>query len=234
MTSIEQITLSLPLFFGTVNCYLVQIDDGFVLIDSGSSNQRRELLARLDAAGCTPGSLKLVILTHGDFDHSGNAAELQARYRARVALHRDDVGMVEKADMFWNRKQPIFLIRMLVPVVFGFGRTEVFSPDFQIHDGYDFSSFGFDARAIALPGHSKGSIGILTGDGDLFCGDLLENRKTPALYSMIDDQSAANESVAKLRELDAGTVYPGHGKPFPLSTFLTSHAADIAPADRTG
>ncbi|RLI67201.1 hypothetical protein DRO91_10540, partial [Candidatus Heimdallarchaeota archaeon] len=27
----------------------------------------------LEKAGCKPGDLKLVVLTHGDFDHTGNA-----------------------------------------------------------------------------------------------------------------------------------------------------------------
>jgi hydroxyacylglutathione hydrolase len=41
----------------------------------------------------------------------------------------------------------------------------------------------------------RGSVGILTAGGDLFCGDLLENYDRPALNSIMDDLAAANASV---------------------------------------
>ncbi len=68
MQDIHTIALSLPLRMGRVNCYLIRDSAGHALIDTGGSNARRELQRELANAGCTPGSLKLVILTHGDFD----------------------------------------------------------------------------------------------------------------------------------------------------------------------
>jgi glyoxylase-like metal-dependent hydrolase (beta-lactamase superfamily II) len=50
----------------------------------------------------------------------------------------------------------------------------------------------------------------------LFCGDLFENTKGPALNSLIDDSTAANASVAKLEALKIRKVYPGHGQPFAM------------------
>lgn len=91
------------MFNVSVNCYLVRLDDGFVLIDTGRAVQRAVISERLAAEGCTPGTLKLILLTHGDFDHCGNAAYLRRSYGAPIALHADDVGMVERGDMTWNR-----------------------------------------------------------------------------------------------------------------------------------
>src|SRR5271157_516411 len=68
---IQVITLPLPHRMGSVNCYLIQTSTGQYLIDSGGSNARKELHRELEGAGCLPGSLNLVILTHGDFDHIG-------------------------------------------------------------------------------------------------------------------------------------------------------------------
>ncbi len=53
---------------GLVNCYLVKTGDGFFLIDTGWATKRTELEKELESAGCKPGNLKLVILTHGDSD----------------------------------------------------------------------------------------------------------------------------------------------------------------------
>ena len=94
---------------------------------------------------------------------------------------------------------------------------ETFEPDVLLEDGQDLSPYGLDARVVHLPGHSSGSIGVLTGDGDLFCGDLLVNVLRPSLHYYIDNLAQAHESIRKLSDLGVGTVYPGHGKPFPLS-----------------
>jgi hydroxyacylglutathione hydrolase len=221
---IKTIRLPLPFKLGTVNCYLVETDAGYILIDTGGSNKRTELERELPSAGCKPGSLNLIVLTHGDFDHSGNAAYLRKEFGARIAMHSDDSGMVERGDMFGNRqKGNNFLTRMLVPILFGFGKSERFTPDFYLDEGDDLSDYGFDARVLHIPGHSKGSIGILTAGGDLFCGDLLENTDGPVLNSIMDDLAAANASVEKLKGLKISTVYPGHGEPFPMETFLQKH-----------
>jgi glyoxylase-like metal-dependent hydrolase (beta-lactamase superfamily II) len=202
---------------GRVNCYLIETGAGYVLIDTGGSNSREALVGELESAGCGPGLLKLIVLTHGDFDHTGNAAYLRNVFGAKIAMHYDDLGMVERGDMFANRNKPNFIIRMLLPVFSGFGTSERFAPDLLVEDGDDLSGYGFDARVISIPGHSKGSIGILTAGADLFCGDLLVNTDRPDLNSLIDDLAAADASIQKLGSMRIGTVYPGHGRPFPMS-----------------
>jgi hydroxyacylglutathione hydrolase len=216
----EIVTIS----FGGVNCYLLTTDKGFVLIDTGFSKNRVDIERELKSAGCTPETLKLILLTHGDFDHSGNAAYLRDKYSTKIAMHADDEGMVEKGDLFYHRKANS-LMRMLGKIMLfflrgGLKKKDRFTPDLHIDDGYDLSEFGPDATVMYLPGHSKGSIGILTSTGNLFCGDLLENTKKPAKNSLIADKKAFNESVEKLKGLKISTVYPGHGEPFPIEQFI--------------
>ncbi|MBU7015971.1 MAG: MBL fold metallo-hydrolase, partial [Theionarchaea archaeon] len=152
--------------------------------------------------------------------HIGNCAYLGKKFGAKTAMHYDDAGMAERGDMFWNRKKVNTLIRTIFKVFFGLSKSDRFSPDLYVEDGYDLSEYGFDAKVIHIPGHSKGSIGVLTGGCDLFCGDLLTNVDKPALNSLMDDLEAAHASVEKLKRLEINTVYPGHGKPFSMS-FLT-------------
>jgi len=64
------INLSLPFKVESVNCYLIKNDTGYLLIESGSSNQRDRLEKVLERAGCHPGNLRLIVITHGDFDHT--------------------------------------------------------------------------------------------------------------------------------------------------------------------
>ena len=220
--NIRTISLLLPYKLGSVNCYLIETDTGYILIDTGCSNKRTDLEKELESAGCKPGNLKLIVLTHGDFDHTGNAAYLRKKFDTKIAMHYDDSGMVERGNMFWNRKKGNILLRMIASILFGFGKSERFKPDYYIGDGYDLSRYGFDAKVLHIQGHSKGSIGILTAGGDLICGDLLSNwdkPDQPDINSIMDDSAAANTSVEKLKSLKINTVYPGHGKPFPMELF---------------
>lgn len=220
---IKIISFSLPYRLGPVNCYLIKTDTGYILVDTGCSNRRADLEKELESAGCKPGNLKLIVLTHGDFDHTGNAAYLRKKFGTRIAMHYDDSGMAERGNMFWNRKKGNVLIRMIAPILFGFGKSKRFKPDLYIENGDDLSEYGFDAKVLHIPGHSKGSIGILTAGDDLFCGDLLENRDKPGLNSIMDDSAAANTSVQKLKSLEINAVYPGHGKPFPMDMFIKNN-----------
>jgi glyoxylase-like metal-dependent hydrolase (beta-lactamase superfamily II) len=85
-----------------------------------------------------------------------------------------------------------------------------FEPDLLLEDGQSLAEHGFDAKILYTPGHSKGSISILTGSGDLICGDMFNNVRGRILKS-IDEGG-----LERLRELEIETVYPGHGAPFSM------------------
>lgn len=165
-------------------------------------------------AGCGPGDLKLIVLTHGDVDHCGNAACLRGRFSAPIAMHRDDAGMVEHDDMFWNRKAPNPVIRAIFGVFFRLSQADRFEPDVYLEDGQSLVDHGLNATVLHVPGHSKGSLAVMTAAGDLFCGDLLANTRQPELGSIIDDAAAASASLDQLKRSGARMVYPGHGRPF--------------------
>ena len=215
---------------GGVNCYLLGSSDSFVLVDTGIANKRSQLVKELENAGCRPGHLKLIVLTHGDIDHVANAAYLRDRYAASIAMHLDDAGMVEKGDMSWNRKakpdQISFIGRMVIALgtvatfFAGSNNFEQFKPDIYLTDGQSLSEYGLDASVIHIPGHSKGSIGILTANGDLFCGDLLWNMRKPGPHFIVVDLDDYTASVQKLKSLDIRTIYPGHGSPFAREQFF--------------
>lgn len=213
--SLEIITIQLKIMAGvaTVNCYLLKSGKNYLIIDTGHSSKRDEVDIKLQKAGCRPGDLKLILLTHGDSDHAGNCSFLRDKYGAPVVMHQADSAMVTQGDMLYNRKGNL-LSRIIGPFM-GLGRKYRFTPDFYVEDGYHLLPYGFDASVVHVPGHSAGSIGVLTSEGDLFCGDLFTNTRKPALGGIIDDDDAAQASVEKLMTMNISQVYPGHGDPFP-------------------
>ncbi len=210
-----------------VNCYLLKTGLDFFLIDTGFSSKKALLVNELENAGCNPGNLKLIILTHGDIDHTGNCAYLREKYGTKIVMHNDDTGMAENGDMSLNRKNKpdkVSIIFRLIGVFFGGSiKYDKFKPDIIIEGGQDLSEFGYNARIIHIPGHSKGSIGILTAEGSLFCGDLLINFIKPGFHFYIDSMADAKSSIEKLSKFKIDTVYPGHGRPFIWEKFLKNY-----------
>ena len=201
-----------------VNCYLLRSPQGFVLIDTGFQSQRSRLDGELEKAGCKPGDLKLVLLTHGDIDHAGNCAYLQKKYGAPIAIHRLDAPMVERGDMGVSRKAKPDKVSFVFRVLMLFTKRlaekhpfEKFKPDFEIDEEFNLQEYGLQAKVIHIPGHSKGSVGILTSDGELFCGDMFYN--IPG-FRLIDNLVEHEASRKKLCGLKVERVFPGHGKPF--------------------
>jgi hydroxyacylglutathione hydrolase len=224
-SEIRTIRLPLPFGLGRVNCYLIHAEGNFTLVDTGGASNRKQLETELNTAGCQPGNLKLIILTHGDFDHTGNAAYLRGKYHARIAMHADDWDMLEHGNMFYNRKSGGVLMGKLVALFSRFGKSERCKPDISLVDGDVLTDYGFQGRVISIPGHSKGSIGILLEVGEtstglekvLLCGDLLDNMKEPGLSGIMDDVPSASASLERLKGLGIQTVYPGHGEPFEMA-----------------
>lgn len=217
-----------------VNCYLLKGDSGFVLVDTGGhlvmdkqfTNRREILLQKLDAAGCTQYNLNLIVLTHGDYDHTCNAKYLRERYHAKIALHKGDLKLVETPVLHeWMNsfKFNSFAYKLIFRLL---GKTitkvtqktiedfESFTPDIFLDDGFDLSAYGIDAKVIHLPGHTNGSIAILTKDGALISGDTFANNKKPLPAPNAIDFQQLSSSIQKLRNYAIGSVYPGHGEPF--------------------
>jgi hydroxyacylglutathione hydrolase len=206
------------LTFRVSNAYLVQGDTGFILIDTGFRFDRARLERELRAAGCGPGDLRLIVITHGDPDHSGNAAYVREIYGAKIAIHRAEASAIEQGDMFLSRGRMPLTRRVLKPLIslFRLRRRDRFTPDLYLEDGDRLDEYGLDATILHVPGHSSGSIAVLTADGVLFSGDFLENRTRPSIATLVDDAEALKASFERVRKLDIRIVYPGHGKAFSL------------------
>ena len=211
--------------FGGVNCYLLQSNANYILIDNGYPAKWPYLEKELKKAGCNRENLGLVVLTHGDHDHTGNSVILREKYNVKIAMHYYDSGMVEKGNMNWNRKEKpdkfslLFRLMSFMSIFFNPGEFKTFIPDLYIDESFDFSPYQFDAKVIHIPGHSKGSIGILTGDGSLICGDFLYNFFGKPVQEFCDNHADFKISVEKLRSHKINTFYPGHGKPFTMVQF---------------
>ena len=120
---------------GSVNCYLFKTGDSYLLIDTGFSNKRTDLEKELESAGCQPGNLNLIILTHGDSDHAGNCAYLREKYGTEIAMHRSELDAVKSGDPVLNKKIKHNLKGIIVRIMLYFFKlknSDRFMPDLFI------------------------------------------------------------------------------------------------------
>ena len=138
-----------------VNCYLVGslAEKEVVLIDPGGSSE--EIASFLEQKGIIP---RLIILTHGHLDHILAVPDLLHKWDVKVACHPEDIPCIEDPD----------------PYIAGFlGQGyEPFKPDFILNDGDKIPVGPYTMEVIHTPGHSPGSICLLSPPF-LFSGDTL-------------------------------------------------------------
>lgn len=222
---------------GTVNAYLLPVQDGFILVDTGGyiiidkklNNRCSILEEKLAEHGCVPGTLKAVILTHGDLDHMENCKHLQTKYGAKILIHKDDSDLVKNVTLekaFSNLKPNGFFFKILFTLMSPIFKKAIrkmvenhseFDVDEFIDDNSNLQKYNLDASIIHLPGHTKGSIGIHLSNGDFIAGDTLANAGKPQIAMNAYDFQEMRKSVASLKDKEIKTVYPGHGDPFDFS-----------------
>ena len=74
-------------------------------------------------------------------------------------------------------------------------------------------------KIIRTPGHTADSMSLLLNDGTLFCGDAAMNG-FPSVNNVTiwaEDMRDFARSWEKIIALKPKKIYPGHGKPFPVS-----------------
>jgi hydroxyacylglutathione hydrolase len=199
------------------NCYLLRSGGGVVLVDPGPPGSAAEVIARATAAGSRPANVRLIFVTHGHLDHYGAVADIKAWCGAPVAAYpgepefsRDRRNALPPAQTL--RGSMVRWIYLLLSPLVRFAPLEA---DLLLDDGADLAPFGVDGRTLLLPGHSPGSLGILTGEGDAIVGDLFVNYAIPSQPIYLSDREAWRHSCERIQKLNARTVYVGHGEPFP-------------------
>ena len=162
---------------GVTNCYLLRSSSCNVLIDTGYKGKAKIILDFLKNNGIPPKSIGLIILTHGHYDHIGNASEIKKISGAKILIHKDDIPLLDsgitnsqsiKSLNIWGK----ILLSKVSSIDTSFNSLK---PDIIIDSEFDLIRYGINGKIIHTPGHSKGSISVILDSGDAFIGDLAMN-----------------------------------------------------------
>jgi len=207
---------------GINTCYIIR-DRGTIMVDAGFPNFKTSFIKQTRRLKIDPRDIRLIILTHGDFDHVGSAKDLRELSGAKVAIHEKDSNNLENGLFNWTRGVTSWgkISRsILMPMIRHWGTFPSMKADIILDDeAFDLKDYGINGRIIYTPGHTMGSVSVLLDSGELFAGCLAHNRLPftlhPALPIYAENLELIKESWRKLIDAGAKTVYPGHGKPFP-------------------
>ncbi|MDX9710556.1 MAG: MBL fold metallo-hydrolase [Trichloromonas sp.] len=178
-----------------VNCYIVGCETTreALVIDPGDEGGR--ILAALARAGL---QARLVVNTHGHFDHIGANAFLVEKTGAELLIHEKDVPLLAQSERHAE--------------LFGLSVVPSPAPARTLAGGEALSVGELRIRVIHTPGHSPGGICLLV-DGHLFAGDTLFagsiGRTDLAGGNHQQLLAAIREQLLVLPE--ATVVHPGHG-----------------------
>ena len=211
---------------GFVNAYLVGPAGGpWVLVDTGLPNTaawvRRAAEARY---GTTPP--EAVVLTHGHFDHAGNAAALADHWDVPIVAHEAELPFLTgRSDYPPQDPTPggaiAFLARFFPTAGYDFGdRVEALPADGRVPGlpGW---------RWLRTPGHTPGHVSLFReADRTLLAGDAVatadldswvgvatsarEVSRSPVPF--VPDWDAADASVRQLAALLPAVLAAGHGR----------------------
>ena len=206
-----------PLPLSKSNAFLL-MDDKPILIDSGSPGDLPALERKLQKTGITLAEIELLVLTHAHFDHAGNAAAIRQRSGCKVVAHEAERAYVE------NGKNAViapynFMAKLINPFMnIPFAATEV---DIAVKDPIDLNPYGANAQIIPTPGHTPGSISVITAGGEAVVGDLIGGGLL--LGSLLPDKPRYHYWIANMDEVQASLkglfaheivkIHVGHGGP---------------------
>ena len=212
-----------PVRFGINRCYLIR-EEGVIMIDGGPPKKLKAFQKFIGGIPIRPEDIRLIVLTHGDFDHVGSAGEIRSLTGAKIAIHENDRETFEKAlhhfptgTTAWGHSLR-FILNPVTKVLFKFPGQKadivLDNSDYPLHE------FGINGSIVFTPGHTSGSVSVLLESGDAFVGCLAHNnlpfRLKPGLPIFADDIEEVRKNWKKVIERGAKMIYPAHGDPFPV------------------
>jgi glyoxylase-like metal-dependent hydrolase (beta-lactamase superfamily II) len=200
---------------GMANAFLIEGDEGLILIDAGFPGKETAVFRAIRGLGRSPDQLKHLIFTHGHPDHIGSAAAVVRETGARTYMHPLDIPMAESGGPFRPMRGAPGLLRRAMCKLFYHPdeRLEPVAIDQPLTDGEILPIAG-GIEVIHSPGHCAGQVALLWRPGRmLFAGDVCTNLMglgDPVGFESLEEGRASQRKLASLSFDAAGF---GHGKP---------------------
>ncbi|MDP6180466.1 MAG: MBL fold metallo-hydrolase, partial [Desulfatiglandales bacterium] len=215
---------------GDVNAYLIEADDGWILLDTGWNTEEafNAFEGQLKEAELDFKDISLIIITHVHPDHFGLAGRIKQLAGCEVAIHRMEQSLIESRYLWTDillKEMGKFLYRHGtpeedLPILQSASMAVVQNvvpsvPERALFGGEIITAGVFGLQVLWTPGHARGHICLYDSSRKiLFTGDHILPVITPNISLHV--QSSENplgdylRSLKSLRQLDVDLVLPAH------------------------
>ena len=214
-----------------VNWYLVEENGHLAAIDAGFPPDWDALVRAVRGLGRQLHDVHDVVLTHAHIDHLGFAERARLECGATVHVHERDVSLARSPlRAAKSERLPLLYARRPATMALiggAIARRAPLAKTIQNHrafrDGERLSGVAGKPTVVFTPGHTFGhSAMYLPERAVLFTGDALVTRDPytgatgPRLVARAAtaDSTMNLKSLARLEELEADVLLPGHGEPW--------------------
>lgn len=227
------ITAVHPIRLRFSNAYLLIGERRPVLVDTGSRGEAQRIRAACAALGVKVSDLGLILHTHVHSDHFGNTVDLAAAAKCPISYHPADRVLAEQGHN--GRLQGVGMRGRILSHLLGYLPFQSVSIDLPASEGQRLDEFGVAATILHTPGHTPGSISVLTDDGDAIVGDLLMGGyvggalwpSRPNFHYFADDLTLAMDSLDRVLRASCGRLFVGHGGPLAHGTVARWRASRV-------
>lgn len=211
---------------GFVNTYAIETSDGnWVLVDTGIKPGYALVKALESKFGRPPVA---IVLTHGHFDHAGNAYQLAQDWNVKIHVHARELPYLTGDEEYPPFDPTVggalaFMTRFFPSPEYDFGdRLETMPENGEL-------AFLPGWKILETPGHTPGHVAlwddetktILAGDAlctadfDSWLGATIQKPQQLARPASpaTPDWKSARQSVEKLAALNPQIIAAGHGQP---------------------
>lgn len=186
----------MPLGMVQANCYIITNNQNeCAIIDPGGESEK--IINYLEENSITP---KMILLTHGHFDHIASVWDLIEKYNLAVYINQNDLEMLQDINI---------ALCSMTRLYFNYKAGLEYN---ALNDNDTVNLGELEFKLIHTPGHSKGSSCFIVDDS-IFTGDTLFKGDIGRTDLYGGDYNTIKNSLKKLCKLDKNyKVYPGHGE----------------------
>ncbi len=205
-------TIIRRLFSVRCNCYVLERNHQYILIDTSTRIDRDLIEYQLKKIGVT--RLEAIYITHVHTDHVGNAAYFQKKFACPIYVNQLEYNYMVKGFCEPPKGTNRYAV-CLSKIMHITKKLVLFEPAKCVkmfRERCHIEGFEESLKLIKLAGHTKGSTCIIVDNEIVIVGDTMIHLGNTIYPPFADNKEELPETWQQLLQYNCRLYLPGHGK----------------------